>query len=65
MTIISAGSVVRQALAVPTSLGAQAPAWATRVLPRRSVKDGDLDWSDVHDQLMSNSLPSGSFIPTA
>jgi hypothetical protein len=59
------GSAVWQAFAVPTSLGAQIPGWAGQVPQRRSVKDSDLDWSIAPGQLMSNSLPSGSFIPTA
>jgi len=38
------GSAVWQALAVPTSVGAQVLGWADQILPRRSVKDGDLDF---------------------
>jgi hypothetical protein len=37
------GSAVWQAFAVLTSLGAQILGWAEKILPRRSVKDCDLD----------------------
>jgi len=41
------GSAVWQAFAAATSLGAQILGWAEQIPPRRGVKDGDLDWSDV------------------
>jgi hypothetical protein len=37
------GSAVWKAFAAPTSLGTQILDWAEQVLPRRSVKDSDLD----------------------
>jgi hypothetical protein len=36
-------SAVWQAFAALTSLRAQILGWAEQILPRRSVKDGDLD----------------------
>jgi hypothetical protein len=41
------GSAVWRAFAVLAALGARILASATQGSPRRSVKDGDLDWADV------------------